>query len=220
MAYAAITKTLINEVESKIRNMRAAEINSMGHANNVLEYIAADPVFRSQMIDLLWEPERDLRARLQQYNKKATVMVTATNVRENGLEQIAQVQFQADDVPVIAKFSGYAQDRVLMTVGAAAHPRLPEAFDLMVNHTEANNRWNAVNEQVVSFLNNCKSANEAMKLWPDVARYFPKETIDKVNQKTEKAVRGESNALEALKALDFDSINTSTVLARMAGAQV
>jgi hypothetical protein len=53
-----------------------------------------------------------------------------------------------------------------------------------------------------------------------VVRYVPKQYIDKMNVKTEKQEKKASSAMEALKAIDMDAVNASTVLARMAGARV
>jgi len=66
----------------------------------------------------------------------------------------------------------------------------------------------------------CKSLNEAIKLWPDVQRYVPKQFLDRVAKKAEKSAGAASQGAEALKGIDVDMVNTSVVLARMAGATV
>jgi hypothetical protein len=87
-------------------------------------------------------------------------------------------------------------------------------FEYLIQHKEIEARWDQVEEQVMKFLNNCKSLNEALKLWPQVEIYVPKEYVAKVREKRE-VVKTESNAAEVLKSIDTDQLTAAAVMARM-----
>ena len=103
---------------------------------------------------------------------------------------------------------------------AEAHPLIKEYIDALIIKNEAVARWDGVKLQITSFLESCKTVNKALKLWPDVQRYIPKEYITRVNAVTEKAASSHNTALDALKNINMDAVTTSTVLARMAGATI
>lgn len=81
-------------------------------------------------------------------------------------------------------------------------------------------RWDSVSRQIAAFVDPCKSLNEALKLWPALARYVSKEYLDKVSEKAKvaPALKALSPAMAALAAMDMETITQSTVLARMAGS--
>ncbi|NVN99262.1 MAG: hypothetical protein HXX17_08060 [Geobacteraceae bacterium] len=222
MAYAAITKTLINDVEYKIRQLKEAELKPLPTPDSIEAEMKGDKEFLSLVIEKSWAPVADLRDRLSQYNTEVKLRVKFTQPDEDGLLAVMVVSMGNHRVACIYNKGDtyYGHPDVMVDMPMESHPRAVEMFTCKQAIKECTDRWDAVNKQVVNFLNNCKSVNEAIKLWPDVVRYLPKEAIDKVNTKSEKAVKNESNALEALKALDMDSINASTVLARMAGATI
>jgi hypothetical protein len=68
---------------------------------------------------------------------------------------------------------------------------------------------------VLSFLQHCKSLNEALKLWPDIRIYIPQRYLDKAETVTKKAKAAESTALEHLKSIDTDNAVASAVMLRM-----
>lgn len=225
MAYAAITDTLKAEVSNKISNMKLAEVNTMVDSDNLLKSITENTELREHAVNLLWKnTEPDLRDRLSKYNKEANIkfkFFVPAEYRSNGETLEVTANFvSAKVVPcMIDSVTGYgARTTEAVILDFATHPLLAEFAEAHKNRLECSKRWDAVNAQVGNFLNSCKSANEAVKLWPDVARYLSKKTLDKVNEKSAKQVKDASSALAALQAIDIDQANTSAVLARMAGA--
>jgi DNA polymerase elongation subunit (family B) len=106
-----------------------------------------------------------------------------------------------------------------LKIDTGLHPLLIEARDLAVLRRECSKRWTKVQDQVLKFLGSCKSLNEAIKLWPDVRRYIPKDYLKRVDTKVEKT-KTKSSGADALAGMDMDMVNTSLVLARMAGASL
>lgn len=76
-------------------------------------------------------------------------------------------------------------------------------------------KWRKVREDVLSFLENCKSLNEALKLWPDIRIYIPANFLARAEEKTVKAKAAESKAMEILKQIDTDHAISSAVMVRI-----
>jgi len=228
MAYAAITDTLKNDVTSKIRSLKVAEVNTMPAPDTVMTKINENTELFEHAVSLLWaNTEPDLRPRLEKYNATAAIRfkfhVPAEYSKDGSTTREVQVRFPCvKRVPcTVATTTGYgAQTEGVFEIDFAASPLFTEYAEVFKNYVECVNRWDEVANQVTNFLDSCKSVNEALKLWPDVARYLPKASIAKVNEKSVKQTRDASTALAALQAINMDQVNTSTVLARMAGATV
>lgn len=222
MAYVAITKNLIETVRNNINRLRNTEIGALITESQQKAQIVADPVFLALVIDTLWAPMTHLRAQLEPYNKNRTIRVSVllTSGRD------VTVEFAKTPVPCFAVEldpAYYGGSPIELRMGEDAHPKFVDIGTAAEALAEAHARWNVMDKQVCAFLKNCKSLNEAVKLWPDVVRYIDADSIERMNAKSERAkqvARGESDALAALKAIDMDAVHTSNVLARMAGATI
>lgn len=227
MAYVAITDRLINDVERKINSMRSAETAGVPNVDNIRAEILKDPAVMALCIDKLWEREKDLRDRLSKYNKKGQLKLTVVHdyVTESGEKKRIKI-FNArelpttDAIPCLADTGDGYYKYAAVTLPETFDPRCTTIAEAEKQLEEIKGRWDAVETQVKNFLRSCKSLNEAVKLWPDVTRYIPKEDMERLEKNAPKQQKEASKALEALKAMDFDTINASTVLARMAGAKV
>jgi hypothetical protein len=82
---------------------------------------------------------------------------------------------------------------------------------------EVDARWDKVRMDVLKFLENCKSLNEAIKLWPDIRIYIPKHYIERIEKKAERTVSNTS-ALDILKGIDTDGAVAAAIGARLASA--
>jgi hypothetical protein len=80
-------------------------------------------------------------------------------------------------------------------------------------------RWTNVRIKVLGFLDECKSLNEAVKLWPDVVTYIDRDDIQRLEVKREKSAN-QSRAAEALAELNTDELMGAAVIARLSGADV
>lgn len=100
---------------------------------------------------------------------------------------------------------------------------IPETVRQMIENRrvimDIRSRWKGINDQVRTFLKNCKSLNEAIKLWPDLEHYIPKEYIERTLEKRS-AQKTISKAAEILGTIDTQAVKASAVIARMAGATV
>lgn len=81
-------------------------------------------------------------------------------------------------------------------------------FDLMAKmaafntaSTEHAKKFDQIKAQVVGFLENSRSLNDALKRFPDLALYIPKEFLDRVERKVARAA---SVLSEPLKGIEID----------------
>jgi hypothetical protein len=65
----------------------------------------------------------------------------------------------------------------------------------------------------MAFLGKCKSLNEALKLWPGVKMYIPREYIERVERKVERKVREK----EILEDTPVDTLTAAAIAARLSG---
>ena len=217
MAYVAITSRLTHDVRSIITRMRDAERSTLHDLETAMERVAKSQELKDITYARLWQPEHDLMNRLSKYDTETRVRVSVSQEIEG--REINLVLNLHTKVPCFL-VSNTPYDGIKVKLEVHDHPEFQHLIDLRKHYNDLTNRWSSVVTQVTNFLESCKSLNEAVKLWPDVARYIPKEDMERVNKKSERAAKEESDALSALKAIDFDTVNSSTVLARMAGAQV
>lgn len=220
MAYVAISRDLINDVDSNLRGMYSAELGAQKEPDAISRELAADTEFTEQVLSLLWEPMKDIRDRLEPYSSSASIRCKVNIPNGDVTEELHLTSIETKKAPCFAARDGYGREYVMVNCTKMEAPRIAEFLQLREQREEVQVRWDKVREQVKTFLNASKSLNEALKLWPDLRRYVPLNYLRRVDQKTEKKVREESAALAALKALDIDAVNASTVLARMAGAKV
>jgi hypothetical protein len=212
MAYVAITKELIELVTFKMVNMRDAELTPLANANTLFDDWIKTPEFETMVEDKLWQPVQHLREQLSSYSTRDTIQVVVTTP-ENAWALSRHYKMA---VPCIYhRDSQYDTAVTTLTIHPDEYLTTAAIAEARHNTQEVVKRWGAVIKQVTDFLQACKSLNEAVKLWPDVVRYIPKQHMDRLQIKTEKAERT-STALEALRKLDLDTIQASTVLARMA----
>jgi hypothetical protein len=97
------------------------------------------------------------------------------------------------------------------------HPLVAEFLVYRKKVAEVDARWDKVKVDVMKFLENCKSLNEAIKLWPDIRIYIPKQYIERIEKKAERAVSNTS-ALDILKGIDTDGAVAAAIGARLASA--
>lgn len=86
-----------------------------------------------------------------------------------------------------------------------------EVWGIIVEYAEAKkaheDRYKSVKEQVTRYLKGAASLNDAVKKFPNISLYLPKEYIDKINEKTVKKERGE-------EGISVDTTLLSTVGAK------
>lgn len=79
--------------------------------------------------------------------------------------------------------------------------------------TAIQDKWNKIDSDIKSFLNKCKSLNEALRLWPALKMYVPQEYIDRVNHKVERRQR----ETEILESVDIGELTAAAIAAKLSG---
>lgn len=229
MALVPISMALLSDVEHNLQELRHKEFHAAPQAKDLIDALPKNGEFVRVVRDVMWTPFAEVRHLIDRppMAQPLTVYVTITlqrdtKVADDGTPATTQcsVPVQVPDAPAFARSIGWDGGTARTNLCVADLPHLLEPIrqrtDALEEITE---RWSKVQSQVLSFLDNCKSLNEAVKLWPDVLRYVPDEYKERLERKAVKVVK-ESAALAALKEIDLDAVTTSTVLARMAGAKV
>lgn len=224
MAYVALSGEVKSSLRSTIQGLRNTELNSLASLDKFDEAVKASEPFKQWLIDRCWEPVADLRDRLSQFSKKVqTSIEVKTTYVALGYERTAKRDIALSELllPCVTPTEhSYYGPRKEFKLSVDDHEALSPLRDIMVARDECTQRWAAVEKQVMDFIDKCKSLNEAVKLWPDLRRYIDDEYIERLDKKVERTKPETSAAAAALKAMDVDLVNSSVVLARMAGAQV
>ncbi len=215
MAFVGISKHFVERVEDKINKMREAEIKSIGETPTISITDSEPWVLRT-----LWGEHLHLLEKMPEKwltkveNIRFQVKVNQPDLKED--DQWFSFSTKAPKhVYVPPNTDWYMTHKVDSSI-----PEIAPVFEYATKHKEIHARWTKVKQQVTDFLYSCKSANEAVKLWPDVKMYFDKSDIDRLDAKTVRSGTSESEAAKKLAELDTTSLTSAAVIARMSGAQV
>lgn len=233
MAYVANSDSLRNDIKSRLQALANAELNTVLPADDYLEKkIAEDAAFKllvqTAFINKLWEGKEDIRAiagdRLNNPSFSGSLQLYLVFADGTKMPRYVAFPIAQGTVPSFALSgrSGSYIEPPSVTINSpeTMHPYFVEAQASAAARKECEDRWNKVRTQVIDFVQKCKSLNEALKLWPDLAKYVPDEYIERVNKKAERSKPAESDAAKALAAMDMDAVAASVTLARMAGAKL
>lgn len=242
MAYVALSRDLRYEIDSKIRSMMRTELDAIKPAEGaVLDlYAAAAPEAKRREIAAKTPPA--LKEHLHLFTRHNRLVFHSWEVdiaimedAGDDAKSISSGRYNVGEVPAFMtlqangqyvspyprpqyKFTRQelldtAENRAGVEAGLALHDARKECAD----------RWNTVARQISTFLDSCKSLNEALKLLPDIERYVSADYIARVNEKrgTTSVKKADEEArkagvLAALKNVDVEVVRTSEVLARMA----
>jgi hypothetical protein len=203
--------------------MLQAELTALPNSN-ARENVLADPVFTRLLTTILWGEYLDLEPRLSKFNRESSVRIRIDLVAPNGDRATYEVR-KGIKVPCFALADRYSQaDPIthdkLIANGATNIPSFNTWVEYETRRLECTTRWAGIIKQVTEFVKAAKSINEAVKLWPDLRRYLDDETRERLDKKIERSATAASEAAALLSKLDTETINTSTVIARMSGAKV
>ena len=213
MAYVSISSDLRSAVRSNIDNMRRMEKDGIKMPEVIQDKTMAGDT--QAMEQLVWGAHYPLKAMMPKEWLRETESVNfRTNIMfENGEKQ--KVSFRVDFKPKMitppnADRYGYDVDL------PADHPSIPDLTAYYTEMRSIEKRWKDVGHQIMEFLGACKSLNEALKLWPDVRIYIPKQFLERVERKVERTTN--SGGAEAIKKVDTDAAVSAAAIARMMGA--
>lgn len=214
MAYVAISNSLIDAVKDQIRTQHKKEVGLIPKPTNQFTVPGNNPTY----LQAVWKQHLPLMAQMPKEwmgeVDNASLRTTSTVTGEDGVERTVRSGVSLSFRPYLRippKQSAYG-----LTIDTT--PDDPMIKDTVAyDHTiaEITARWNKVEHDIVWFLQECKSLNEALKLWPDIRIYVPSHYLAKAEEKTAKAKAAESRAMEILKEIDVDHAVSSAVMVRM-----
>ena len=213
MAYVSISQDLRNAVRSNIAAMKNMERDGIKKPASICDQTVSgtDPA----MEQLVWGEHHHLKAMMpKEWLRETEYINLRTKIMfENGSGVMASVRVNFNPKMITPPNADrYGYDINL----PADHPLVPELTAYYTEMRSIEERWSAVGTQIMDFLGACKSLNEALKLWPDVRIYIPKQFLERVERKVERAVN--TGGAEAIKKVDTDAAVSAAAIARMMGA--
>lgn len=219
MAFVGISKDFMSRVERKIDNMRIAEAKTLGQEKPKLHIANTDPFF----MQTYWGEHTALYKQLPTEWLSHTESVSM-KFRIPGATRTREMDNFFEFRAVVTGGTGFPiPPRTSMYDSKECDPTNPVMAELLTYATSMNDievRWETVKQKVVGFLQACKSANEAIKLWPEVTTYFDAADISRLEAKVTRAGSKDSAAAEALAGINTGEIMSAAVIARLSGAQV
>lgn len=215
MAFVGISNKLLSDVREACRRMCHAEQNTVGDVG----YVLVDDN-SSWFKELAYGEHVNLMGIIPKEWTKRSTGYGSFIVRDGDERYELSVNYDNSNgvsglPPKFTDYRGFTTD--------ITNPRLPaDVLDKIAKSKarhEIERRWNDVRTKVVEFLNSCKSLNEALKLWPEIEHYIPKEYMERVLQKREKSTTV-SRAAEVLGSIDTQELTAAAVIARLSGATV
>jgi hypothetical protein len=211
MAYVAINETLKTQVAHMIDAMQISEIKATFGENlyawPTMNLLPNDPLF-----DKFWEDGPQFRGQLPE--KWLTKVTQAdVHVRIEG-DMCVQNRYNiSGKLLVPPHVPSYAPD----IDAPESDTRFAEVRMRLIQVNEVYKRWKSVKEQVIDFLSECKSLNEAVKLYPDIVHYVPATVLSKLNEQKVRAAKDVSAAAAKLAEMDTTALSAAPVLARITG---
>jgi hypothetical protein len=204
MAYVSISNNFMYAVRDTIREMRRKEYNSVPSVARVV------PGTHGSVVAAFWGEHLNLKDVIPSNWKRR---VDSTRIKITMGEGVdARLMDVSLEPPAEAPPAGQSK----MPVFPHDAPEVKALIENDQIQRDISERWEKVEGDLTNFLKKCKSLNEALKLWPQIEMYIPKEYMRRVNEKRERT-KGNDDAAEALKSLDTDHLTTAAVLARMSG---
>lgn len=230
MAFVGISLDLKNDIRSTIRKMREAEQNALGpNPEGKVNFTGSEQWFE----DRVWGENKHLRSIVpESWLCKAEsidfyVLFDYTGEGKpttSAYTYIKRVKAQQGEKFVLPPNYKDSYGTPDVRVSFNADEVLPEQLQDIKTYTLKNNdikfRWDKVERQVLDFIENCKSLNEALKLWPDLKVYIPKDYIERVERKPARSEASASRAAEILSEINTDEVQAAAVIARLSGAQI
>lgn len=215
MAYVAISAGLLSDIETHIRNLRHAELNTCRSPDVSEKDINYEDNFIQEKI---WLGRQELKTILPTQWLK-TVTKIDLHFKMNGSTFLtANLDGGSYLLPPDIHTSGYRPDVYIRIQDENELTQAPQvvqrAYTLESQRKIITQRWDEVKENLQAFLQKCKSLNEAIKLWPGVALYIPQKYQDRLEEKRERNP-STSEAREKLKTINTDAIEAAAVIARL-----
>jgi hypothetical protein len=218
MARVAISKGVLESVGDNLLQFKMKEINQLHNPTKGITFAANEPFIQEYM----WEGRLDLQSLLPKSwlkNDKREV-----GFKFNCEDKSADVGWYEADAHVTIDFTTHpipyhmtnGRQVIKVSPEVSAQYGMDKLIKFKADHEAIYERYSKVKEDVMTFLNKCKSLNEALKLWPAIAAYVDKDYVEKVNEVKPKGERRISEAMDALAKIDVDAVQATAVAARLA----
>lgn len=216
MAFVGISKDFMERVKTKIHSMHHAETKSIGEVPTISITDREPWVLKS-----LWGDYIHLVDQMpEKWMNKLEEVRLRVEINNPDLVDKSDRNFSfkvkaPSKIVAPPNFDWYQETSV-----PADCPQIAPIVEYATKFKEIQVRWSNVLREVTEFLQACKSANEAVKLWPDIKMYFDQHDIDRLEIKVARSGAAESEAAKKLATLDTTSLTSAAVIARMSGATV
>jgi hypothetical protein len=216
MAFVGISKDFMDRVKSKIHNMHLAEIKTLGEVPTISITNREPWVLKS-----LWGDHIHLVDQMpEKWMNKLEEVRLRVEINNPDLLDKSDRNFSfkvkaSSKIVAPPNFDWYEETAV-----PADCPQIAPVVEYATKFKEIQVRWINAETQITQFLRSCKSANEAVKLWPDVKMYFDPHDVERLETKTIRSGTAESEGAKKLAELDTTSLTSAVVIARMSGATV
>lgn len=223
MAYVAISNDLVNRVKNRIVSMRNAEIK-----NELPDIEKTYNIDASYLYNVgCWGAEH-----LHLMNLIPRDWLNQETSNYVAIKGEAEVEGATKEVGKTINFSGmttafrrpstdyWNKAQSFLTIEQLRHfpsntPGCAEAIKRWEDAvTEANiiARWKKVEEQMVAFLDKCKSLNEAVKLFPNIKLYLDVQDVQRMERKLDRGPRK-----ELIADIDLEAMTAAAVVAQING---
>ena len=218
MAYVGISRSFMDEVKNQIERMHQAETQQLSVVEPKLtggEAIVLNALWQGHMQFKDTLP-KEWGTYVEDYTVTFKVPVPEGN-KERSMETTGKFPKKVFAPPGDRGYYNRLNIKIKVDATASNVPlELQQAYEFLCQLHTQNMRWAKVQEDVKKFLGACKSVNEAIKLWPDVVMYLPKDVIDKVAMKRDNT-KTESAAAGMLSVLNTEELTSAAVIARLSG---
>jgi len=221
MAYVSISRDLINDIKKGMNNMCSAEAESYPEAT---QSVLVDS-FDDRVMELLWGEDKAIMSSIPVSftHQVSSIRVNLIVPNEDGTVSDSwksRTEFYIKPNAGVFVAPNRESNPTELTINSLAidDPFVKEWMDYKIIIRDINLKWDKLTRQVTTFIEGCKSLNEALKLWPDVRLYIPIKYMERIEKKVEKSNAVSSSAVDALKNIDTDFAVGAVVGARMAMA--
>lgn len=212
--YVGITGSLLNEVKNLINWMEQKEMSAVPDTSEIK--IDGE---QSWVQEIFWGKYIGLREQIPEEWKSPMKSFRVDEIAYKGkrFSNVVFILTKAVLGPPVKQDGYYSRDFVPVNTlppAGLVDPAVVEVLEGILARHEVNVRWSRVRDEILGFLQKCKSLNEALKLWPQIEMYIPKSRLDAVAEKRN-IEKKESQAVEALKKMDTANLTAAAVIARM-----
>lgn len=200
MAYVGITYALKNEVQQCIRAMMQKELNALGAQPDISPTV-------QEAEEAYWGPYIHLKDVIPTDWKRHEVQVQFRVIGKEGEVILHTYHHFNQHIPAPPRTHSNS-----VTI-AYEDVRAKPFAEYYYNVKDIRERWSNVQNTLLTFLNSCKSLNEAVKMMPEVVHYIPKYQLDKLEEK-----RGPRS--KESKAVVPDEEARSNVIASVIAARI